>query len=770
MPLFVRPSQSQLAHDAIGGNVPPLPIQERGFPPDDYWVPVPNPCGESEAEVLKWEYQPTRKVGSGTTAEVYFARRRGTDGTLPDDRRALKIVTEEFAFYQERDAFVSINRAIRSQGPQSVLVTLVCGCFAAQDERLGLPTLPHKVRKFTRGIFLLEWLPYSLEHLRDKTKLVGISSMDLKRAVKLMYMAVEALHQIGVQHYDIKCENIRVAEDGKTPKLLDFGGASAFVPEIPHKKFYPIFTVQYTCPEALFGEGGVGDRQTLREIQSCLVKCKHQDTWGLMCVAYELWIGCSLFDHYDFEVVPEGIDDIDDTNSWRAMSKRLKEVKAELSDHPAGNRDPVAAHTPSNELLLTTCLLIPAVTEPNKFPTASEVLNSGWLNVKSDDDNTFEQSNNQSQLSRPPASFGLGQENDYQDVESPEALNFLKTQNRREASYERARQKQHLRERERDVLQKARKAAEEGSERSGSTASRDRHRRRDRGPFGTSPHGQLPTREKTRDKGHGPTDSASTRSPRKADKKSPPAVDNSQYTVRPRHDNERPAPKVHQPDQKRRDQKKSEDWRSDTAELDDSEYGSESDEERQRSSRGGGGGQSRGTRGGEVKKERTGRDDGDYRSRGDETREGARSKDHRSHRRKERNTHEKNREEGSSGRKHQGDNGRHHREHRRERSRDSRGQRRTRSPESNSTKGEFKGNTSDTDTGVTLPGDDRAVFEALKASELEHERLKKERQEGKHREEQEEEERERKFKARERKERERREEAWKNARSHGKAI
>ncbi|KAM0751728.1 kinase-like protein [Meredithblackwellia eburnea MCA 4105] len=307
----------------------------------------------TQLELAKWEYQPDKVKGTGTTSKVYFARRKGTEGSQPHDMAALKLVHMVYPYEQEKHALEKIHR-VTKDFCKPELRKHVCQLRAAachwQLQKVGEPEV-------FEGIILVEWIPYKFDDLWPQKDFQGVSFECLMRTMSQLYTVVNRLHLLdGTQHLDIKSENIRLREDKKTIVLIDFGGSISSDGEL---EYLPIFTAAYTCPEALFGREW-GDRLSATDVQSNLLTCPGQDAWGLTCVAYELVTGKMLI-----RGKPEH------TKSWSVVKKELKE---ELKKN----------NSPSAKFLL---YLI------EKRPSTTQVLESTWLestyekNCQSDSNN-----------------------------------------------------------------------------------------------------------------------------------------------------------------------------------------------------------------------------------------------------------------------------------------------------------------------------------------------------------------------------------------------
>ena len=99
-----------------------------------------------------------------------------------------------------------------------------------------------------------------------------------------MVEALAAVHELGIVHRDVKCENYLVSSDHRV-KLIDFGTArDTLHPEVPTMMLGPQYehhvgTPNFMSPEAI--DGKVNDRKS--------------DLWSLGCALYQLMLGVAPF-------------------------------------------------------------------------------------------------------------------------------------------------------------------------------------------------------------------------------------------------------------------------------------------------------------------------------------------------------------------------------------------------------------------------------------------------------------------------------------------
>lgn len=209
----------------------------------------------------------TGLLGKGGMGEVYLAR----DLKLRREV-AIKILPEEFS----RDA----DRVSRFQREAEVLASLnhpnIAGIHSLEEAR-GARFL---VLELVKG-----------ETLAEKLKRGPVSIEEALRIGKQICGALEAAHEKGVVHRDLKPPNVKITPEG-TVKLLDFGLARLF--EIESQSGDPsnsptlmsqagggviLGTAAYMSPEQARGQGA----------------CKQSDIWAFGCVLFEMLTGRQPF-------------------------------------------------------------------------------------------------------------------------------------------------------------------------------------------------------------------------------------------------------------------------------------------------------------------------------------------------------------------------------------------------------------------------------------------------------------------------------------------
>jgi Tol biopolymer transport system component len=221
-------------------------------------------------------YKILELVGAGGMGQVYRAR----DGKLNRDV-ALKILPDTFAanpdrlarFRREAQVLASLNHpnighiyGLEDAGvPQALVLELVEG-----------PTLADVIAR-SRATAALN-IPDAL----------GIALQVAE--------ALEAAHEQGVVHRDLKPDNIKVRPDGVV-KVLDFGLARAFDPA-PASAAEAIESPTMTSPGHMTGSGvilGTAPYMSPEQTRGKVVD-KRTDIWAFGCVLFEMLTGRRPFD------------------------------------------------------------------------------------------------------------------------------------------------------------------------------------------------------------------------------------------------------------------------------------------------------------------------------------------------------------------------------------------------------------------------------------------------------------------------------------------
>jgi serine/threonine protein kinase len=218
--------------------------------------------------IIAGHYDVMEKLGQGGMGEVY----RALDKNL-GRQVAIKILPEEFSADPERLA--------RFEREAKLLATLNhpnIGAVHGFEEAKGLRFL---VLELVEG--------ETLQTRLDKGALPMDEALETCRQVA---EGLEAAHDRGVIHRDLKPGNIMITPDGKV-KILDFGLAKAYTGEstgIDIAKS-PTITAQMTEPGVILGTAAYMSPQQARSRPVD----KRTDIWAFGCVLYECLAGTRAF-------------------------------------------------------------------------------------------------------------------------------------------------------------------------------------------------------------------------------------------------------------------------------------------------------------------------------------------------------------------------------------------------------------------------------------------------------------------------------------------
>ena len=183
-------------------------------------------------DALADEYEILRELGRGGTAVVYLARHRATG-----DDVAIKLVRDQFA--RDEEAVTRLAREAR---------------FVAQLHHPNVVPVRDVVDLGEAGVALvMTHVPGRTlrQILRDE----GALPPDrVTRILRDLALALDAAHEVGIVHRDVKPENVFVTDEGRAV-LADFGIARSMSPEAQQLTMHgvAIGTPAYMAPEQIDG-------------------------------------------------------------------------------------------------------------------------------------------------------------------------------------------------------------------------------------------------------------------------------------------------------------------------------------------------------------------------------------------------------------------------------------------------------------------------------------------------------------------------------------
>lgn len=174
-------------------------------------------------------YQLEEKIGVGALAEVYRAR-----GTADGQLYAVKMMRERWAD----------EESYRSRFQREIEIGKRVAASAARD--WTLPIVDEGVEESV-PYFVTPYMPYNLRELLQGSTLLKTKSSDSEQLMEDLWLpflnqlasAVDALHEAGYVHGDLKPSNI-LADEKVRPKIIDFGTAQ--LPQIDYRSFYSTVT------------------------------------------------------------------------------------------------------------------------------------------------------------------------------------------------------------------------------------------------------------------------------------------------------------------------------------------------------------------------------------------------------------------------------------------------------------------------------------------------------------------------------------------------
>jgi serine/threonine-protein kinase len=200
-------------------------------------------------------YPILEKVGSGGMGIVYRAHD-------PELERDIAIKTLPASFAADRD------RVVRFRREAKMLATV---------DHPGVTTI-HSIEESDHGLFLtMEYVPG--QTLGERIKIAPLDIERTLRLVRQVAAAMEASHEKGVVHRDLKPDNVKVTPDDKA-KVLDFGLARSVAT-----------TADVTSAGEVVGTPGYMSPEQLRGQES-----DHRtDIWAFGCLVYACLVGHSPF-------------------------------------------------------------------------------------------------------------------------------------------------------------------------------------------------------------------------------------------------------------------------------------------------------------------------------------------------------------------------------------------------------------------------------------------------------------------------------------------
>jgi serine/threonine-protein kinase len=218
-------------------------------------------------------YEILSPLGAGGMGEVYRAR-----DTRLDRDVAIKILPDSI----RRDA----DRIARFEREAKVLASLnhpnIGAIYGFEDHRLERGAIHFLVLEYVEG-----------ETLAGRLKRGALSVDEALEVGKQIAEALEAAHEKGVIHRDLKPGNVMVRLDG-TVKVLDFGLARAMRGdpgggEAPSDS--PTITADFTKPGVVLGTAPYMSPEQARGRPVD----KRTDIWSFGCILYECLSGCKAF-------------------------------------------------------------------------------------------------------------------------------------------------------------------------------------------------------------------------------------------------------------------------------------------------------------------------------------------------------------------------------------------------------------------------------------------------------------------------------------------
>src|SRR6202158_1371778 len=219
-------------------------------------------------------YQILAPLGAGGMGEVYQAR----DGKL-NREVAIKVLPEAFAEDAER-----LARFTREAQTLAALNHPHIAAIYGLEESGGVRALG---MEFVEG-----------DDLSQRIARGAIPLDDALPIAKQIAEALEAAHEQGIIHHDLKPANIKVRPDG-TVKVLDFGLAKAMEPAAgssPNNSMSPTLTTPAMTQAGMIL--GTAAYMSPEQAKGRLAD-KRSDVWAFGCVLFEMLTGTRAFEGED---------------------------------------------------------------------------------------------------------------------------------------------------------------------------------------------------------------------------------------------------------------------------------------------------------------------------------------------------------------------------------------------------------------------------------------------------------------------------------------
>jgi eukaryotic-like serine/threonine-protein kinase len=225
-------------------------------------------------------YQVTAQLGAGGMGEVY----RATDTKL-DRSVAIKVLPPVFAADQER-----VVRFGREAKALAALNHPNIGAIYGLEEFGGSHFL---VLELVEG-----------ETLAQRLQRGPVPCAEALQIGRQIAEALEAAHEKGVIHRDIKPGNIKITPDGKV-KVLDFGLAKAFAAEpLSSLSNSPTMSIAATNAGIILGTAAY---MSPEQAKGTVQVDKRTDLFSLGCVLYEMLTGRQAFQGESYTEVLAGV-------------------------------------------------------------------------------------------------------------------------------------------------------------------------------------------------------------------------------------------------------------------------------------------------------------------------------------------------------------------------------------------------------------------------------------------------------------------------------